>query len=609
MLFILIISYQVIKIQFINPVPIPTLSSGEYLTVIKSEVSRGKIFDASGKIIADNEPQYEVEIIPAELPKDSDQLEFIIESISLTIGIPKEKILEIIESNKNLDPYMPITIFKTLSSREAIDIKWKTSTFEALSVISIPQRVYPSGDLYSHILGHIGPLDNIEIEDYISAGYPHDSLVGKTGIELIYEAELRGEPARRISVMDATGKELSELVKLDGHNGTDLILTIDNQFQEITQAALINALEDGLTTSIQTPKPLTSAGAAVAIDVQTGDILAQVSLPTFDINTMSSSNTDSIDKLLNDPLRPLIDRTYMDSHPPGSIFKTLIAYAALEEGIATPDTKITSTGSLTIRDQYNPEVEYVFRDWAAHGTTDLYWGLARSSDVYFYYLSGGYRSNGTVEFEGLGSEKIAEYSRYAGFGKSTGIDLPGETSGLVPDPTWKQQLYGEPWYLGDTYTFGIGQGYLTVTPLQMAVWTAAIANDGKIIKPRLVKQTISEGVSKDIPIIIEDSLANKKNSLSIVREAMRVAAGPGGTARRAAPKGIEIGGKTGTAEFGTAFDDNKYDSHAWYIGFAPFDNPEIAVAIYVKYGNGSQQGAYVAHEMLHHYFQTKGLLP
>ena len=609
MVLILIIGYKVIRIQFINPIPMPILSSGEYLTVIQSEVSRGKIFDATGNLIATNEPQYKVQITPAELPKDDQQLEFILDFISSTIEIPKEKIFELLENNKNLDPYTPVTIFKTLSSHEAVDIKWKTSTIQALNVIPIPQRIYSGDTLYSHILGHTGPLDNIEMQDYLSVGYPQDSLVGKTGLELIYETELRGKPSRRISVMSATGKELNKLVKLDGHNGTDLILTIDGHLQEITQTALINAMEDGLETSIQNPKPLNSAGAAVVIDVQTGNILAQVSMPTFDTNAMVSSSDDSIDKLLNDPLQPLIDRTYMDSYPPGSIFKTLIAYAALEEGIATPDTKITSTGSLTIRDQYNPEVEYVFRDWAAHGTTDLYWGLARSSDVYFYYLSGGFERNGIVEFEGLGSEKIAEYSRYAGFGANTGIDLPGETSGLVPDPTWKEQLYGESWYLGDTYTLGIGQGYLTVTPLQMAVWTAAIANDGKIIKPRLVQRTISEGISRDIPIIIEDNLVNKKDSLSIVREAMRVAAGPGGTARGASPKGIEIGGKTGTAEFGAKFEGDKYDSHAWYIGFAPFDNPEIAVAIYVKYGNGSQQGAYVAHEIFHHYFQSKGLLP
>jgi len=606
---VLIIGYKVIRIQFINPIPMPILSSGEYLTVIQSEVSRGKIFDSSGNLIADNQPQYKVQITPAELSNDDDQLKLTIEFISSTLGISKEKIFELLENNKKLDPFTPITIFKTLSSYGAIDIKWKTSTIKALDVVSIPQRIYTGGTLYSHILGHTGPLDNIEIEHYLSAGYPQDSLVGKTGIELIYETELRGKPSRKISVTSATGKEINELVKLNGHNGADLILTIDSHLQKIAQKAVMNAMEDGLETSLQNHKPLDSAGAAVVIDVHTGNILAQVSVPIFDINIISSGDKDSIKNLLNDPYRPLIDRTYMDSYPPGSIFKTLVAYAALEEGIATPDTKITSTGSLTIKDQYNPEIEYVFRDWAAHGTTDLYWGLARSSDVYFYYLSGGYSSNGIIQFEGLGSERLAKYSRNVGFGKSTGIDLAGETDGVVPDPTWKQQLYGEPWYLGDTYTFGIGQGYLTVTPMQMAVWTAAIANNGKIIKPRLVKQIVTEGISQDIPVVIEKKLANKKDSLSIIREAMRIAAGPGGTARRATPNGMEIGGKTGTAEFGPKFNNGEYDSHAWYIGFAPFENPEVAVAVYIKYGNGSQQGADVAHEIFHHYFQQKRSSP
>jgi len=603
----LIISFKVLQIQYINPLSMPILSSGEYLTVIHSEVSRGKIYDSNGNLVADNKPLYLVQITPAELPSNNEDLESTLDSISTAIGISKGQILEMLESKKKLDPYTPISIHQTLSSYEAINIKWKTSPIDSINIISVPQRIYFEGTLYSHILGHTGPLDSSELKEYISAGYPQNSRIGKTGIELIYENQLRGKPSRRISRMSATGKELTELVRLDGHNGTDLILTIKSDLQKITQTALLKAMEDGLETSLQRPKPNSSAGAAVALDIETGDILAQVSLPTFDINTMSSNNENSINQLLNDPLQPLIDRTYMDSHPPGSVFKTLVAYAALEEGIATPNTKITSTGALTIRDQYNPEVTYVFRDWAAHGTTDLYWGLARSSDVYFYYLAGGYKSNGIVEFEGLGSEKLAEYSRYAGFGKDTNIDLPGETSGLVPDPTWKQHHHGEPWYLGDTYTYGIGQGYLTVTPLQMAVWTAAIANDGKIIQPRLVKQTISAGIKKDVPVVINDNLENTKGSLAIVREAMRVAASPGGTARRATPNSIEIGGKTGTAEFGPKFDDNEYDSHAWYIGFAPFDKPEIAVAVYVKYGNGSQQGADVAHEIFQHYFQSKRL--
>ncbi|MBT5773902.1 MAG: hypothetical protein HOH95_05950, partial [Dehalococcoidia bacterium] len=307
--------------------------------------------------------------------------------------------------------------------------------------------------------------------------------------------------------------------------------------------------------------------------------------------------------------RPLVDRSYMEAHPPGSTFKTLVAYAALEEGIATPQTRITSTGQLVVRDEYDPSKTYIFRDWAAHGTTDLYWGLARSSDVYFYYLSGGFRRNGVTEFEGLGADRLADYATRAGLGSTTGLDLLGETGGLVPNSTWKETVVGEPWYLGDTYTFGIGQGYLTASPMQMAVWTAAIANDGLVLEPRLVRGFQRDGVLSELSPVVTHELANTGDSLAVIREAMRITAGPGGTASRGQPPGLIIGGKTGTAEFGPKLADGGYDSHAWYIGFAPFDDPQIAVAVYVEYGVGSFHAAPVARAAFEHYFGLSEATP
>ena len=250
---------------------------------------------------------------------------------------------------------------------------------------------------------------------------------------------------------------------------------------------------------------------------------------------------------------------------------------------------------------------YVFRDWAAHGATNMYWGLARSSDVYFYYLSGGYRSGGVTYFEGLGATRLADYARQIGLGQPTGLDLPGEVGGLVPDPDWKSEAIGDPWFLGDTYTFGIGQGYLTVSPMQMAVLVAAIANDGDILQPRLVRGLRFDGELVETPRIVRDSLANTGDSLAVIREAMRITAGPGGTAGRGQPAGLTIGGKTGTAEFGVPYADGEFDTHAWYIGFAPFDNPEIAVAVYVEHGIGSTHAGPVARAMFESYFGLEEL--
>jgi penicillin-binding protein 2 len=292
----------------------------------------------------------------------------------------------------------------------------------------------------------------------------------------------------------------------------------------------------------------------------------------------------------------------MEARAPGSTFKTLVAYAALEEGVATPGTTITSTGAITIQDEFDPSVTYVFRDWAAHGATDMYRGLARSSDVYFYYLSGGYRSGGVTYFEGLGAARLASYARQIGLGSPTGLDLPGEVGGLVPDPEWKEEAVGDPWFLGDTYTFGIGQGYLAVSPMQMAVLAAAIANDGDVLQPRLVRGTLTDGTLIEGAPIVRSRLGNHDDSLAVIREAMRITAAPGGTAVTGQPAGLTIGGKTGTAEFGAIYPDGHYDTHGWYIGFAPFEDPEIAVAVYLEHGVGSTHAGPVARAMFEHYF-------
>jgi penicillin-binding protein 2 len=275
-----------------------------------------------------------------------------------------------------------------------------------------------------------------------------------------------------------------------------------------------------------------------------------------------------------------------------------VALAALQEGIATTQTRITSSGAITIPNQYNPIIQYVFRDWAAHGTLDFNGGIARSSDVYFYYLAGGYRD----DFEGLGSDRVAKYARAFGLGRPTGLDLGGEADGLVPDAAWKQKTFGEDWLLGDTYTFGIGQGYLTATPLQMAVATAALANGGEVLVPRVVAATRGKDGLVTTPRLTSGRLPAEPRHIAAVREAMRVATSAGGTATEGKPANIESGGKTGTAEFGTMLPDGSYDAHGWYIGFAPFDKPEVAVAVYLEHGVGATHAGPVARAILEAYF-------
>ncbi|MEK7247250.1 MAG: penicillin-binding transpeptidase domain-containing protein, partial [Chloroflexota bacterium] len=321
--------------------------------------------------------------------------------------------------------------------------------------------------------------------------------------------------------------------------------------------------------------------AAAVMDVRTGELLADVSLPTYDNNIFSRAiSEEQLNALLNDPGKPLVDHLIAEQYPPGSTFKTIVGLGALEEGVASPATTITSRGYITVENEFEPDVVYIYPDWAPLGALDFYGGVAMSSDVYFYYLAGGKPDEG---FRGLGEDKVAEYARAFGLGSPTGIDIPGEAPGLVPDAEWKRETIGEPWVLGDTYNYGIGQGYVATTPLQMLDVAAAIANGGNLVTPRLVKQ-YQDSMGNPLNAVeteIRSELPVSAANLEIMRAAMRQSVTTG-VARNAAAASVEVAGKTGTAEFGERHDDGKYDTHGWFIGFAPYDDPEIAVMVFVE---------------------------
>jgi penicillin-binding protein 2 len=303
----------------------------------------------------------------------------------------------------------------------------------------------------------------------------------------------------------------------------------------------------------------------------------------------------------------MLNHAISEVNPPGSTFKLVTGSAALQEGVANPDTTVTSYGSITVEDEYTEDRVWIMRDWAALGTMNFYRGLAMSSDVYFYYMSGGYYEHGVEVFHGLGATRLANYAREYGFGKETGVDLPGEAVGNVPDPDWKEKEIGEVWTLGDTYNFGIGQGYLTVTPLQLVRVTAAIANGGDLLVPHVVKSVVDEkgNLVRDIETEVANKLPISGENFSIMREAMHQAViyGP---ARTGASSQVTIAAKTGTAEFGRQLADGRYaTSHAWYTGYAPLDDPEIAVVVFLEKGVGATNAGPVAKDIFDYYFGRK----
>ena len=461
------------------------------------------------------------------------------------------------------------------------------------------------------MLGHVGAVPAESAGEYLDAGYRLDERVGRSGVESVYEERLRGEPGRRVVLADPTGREVEHLTEVAAVAGSDLILSIDLDLQRAVAAALERGLDAGLDAALSLPvrhgEPLERVGAAVVMDVRTGELLALVSSPSYDSNAFSGldPNADAA-ALLTHEGRPLVHRAYQEVRAPGSIFKPLVGAAALEEGVATPSTRIRSTGAITVRSIFDPDVTYTFRDWTVHGVLDFHGGLIRSSDVYYYYLAGGYDEPGGESFEGLGIERIARYVRAFGLGAPTGLDLPGEAGGLVPDDAWKLATFGEPWVLGDTYTLGIGQGYLAVTPVQMAVATAALANGGEVLVPRVARGFRVGGGVELLPPQAAGTLPVAAQHLDVVREALRRAAEPGGTAWRGQPEGVSIAAKTGTAEFGPPHPDDEFDTHGWYIAFAPYEQPEIAVVVYLNHGSGALHAAPAAREMLEAYFYGPG---
>jgi penicillin-binding protein 2 len=304
----------------------------------------------------------------------------------------------------------------------------------------------------------------------------------------------------------------------------------------------------------------------------------------------------------------MLNHAIAEQYPPGSTFKQITGLAALQEGVAQASTRITSNGYIDVKNQYNPAIVDRFRDWAALGQLDFYRGVAMSSDVYFYYLAGGYSENGKDLFQGLGAARLADWTRRFGLGARTGIDLPGESAGNVPDPAWKEKTFGEVWTLGDTYHMGIGQGFVTATPLQMAITTAAIANGGEVLIPHVVKE-IRDGDGRVLPIqrqVTKRNLNVDPRNINIMREGMRQAvANTDGTARGAAARSTQVAGKTGTAEFGERRPDGSYKEHGWFTGYAPFNNPEIAVAVFLEQGNGAGTAAPVASKIFEYYFSRQ----
>jgi penicillin-binding protein 2 len=528
---------------------------------------RGIIRDRQGRILADNIPGFRVIMTPIDLAPDAAEMESDVSFAARVLGRSVHDLLPIAYATGTARDEASV-IADQLTYRQAMDfaIAWPDLQGFTLEVAS--RRRYPWNKeipSLSHVLGYVGKLSPEEYTNVREDGYRRADEIGKSGIERGYEEVLRGALGARTGEVDAHGRVKALVGERPAIDGSDLAIALDIDLQKATEQALVRGLD----------RAKVDRGAAIALDPRTGEILAATSWPAYDNNIFSGSVSSTLyQALLNDERNPLFPRAWAGTYPSGSTVKIVISVAALAEHVITPNTQILSVGGINIG-------PWFFADWKAggHGLTNVRQAIAWSVNTFYYTIGGGYES-----FVGLGVERLADWFRRFGLGSKTGLDVPGEREGLVPDPDWKEIKKGESWFVGDTYNLSIGQGDLLVTPMQVAAYTAAIANGGYRIVPHFARA----GTSTELG----DRLADE-SIIETVRLGMRdnVTYGSG---RALSTMSFPIAGKTGTAQWHSI-----KDTHAWFTAFAPFDNPEIVVTVLLEEGGeGSDTAVPVARDIL-----------
>jgi penicillin-binding protein 2 len=540
---------------------------------------RGIIYDRNGKKLVRNVPSFDMVVIPSDLPKDSAERLKEEKDLASFLGMNDQSVSVIVES-QDLNSFNPVLIKENISEEEALIFSERRAHLLGFSLDQTAVRFYEDGNYFSSVMGYSGKITKDELGDH--PDYFMTDYIGKTGLESSYEQYLRGIHGKQKVEVDSSGNIKKNLGIEPPVNGNDLYLSLD--------ADLSKKIQDSLQEMLSTTG--TKTAAAVAIDPRDGGVLAVVNLPSYDNNLFAKGiSQEDYQKLITDENKPMFSRSISGEYAPGSTFKPIVAAAALQEKTISAGTTVDCNGGIHIG-------SYNFPDWKTHGLTDVKKAIAESCDVFFYSVGGGWG-----DISKLGMDRMKKYANYFGLGKPTGIDIPGEASGLIPDESWKQTKIGERWYVGDDYHCAIGQGFDTATPLQIANMAATVANGGKVYQPHIVDEiAMPDGTKKKVePKIMSQNFISPSN-MEIVREGMRMTvSSDSGSARQLADVKVAVAGKTGTAQFG-----GEGKTHGWFISFAPFDNPEIAMAVLVEGGGeGHSTAVPVTKEVLKWYFEDR----
>jgi penicillin-binding protein 2 len=549
------------------------LSEQNRIRIKKVIAPRGIMYDRSGRVLADTRPSFNVYITPEDI-KDFSQT---VDGLAKLLDADREDIIDKLKAASRMPPSFPVKIKSDVPMDEVARIEAHRVYIPGVSIQIEPKRNYPYGQMLAHALGYVSEINDEELKTKDYKDYSPGDYIGKYGLEKNYENYLRGIDGEKRVEVDARGREVRTLDIIEPTAGNSLHLNIDMDLQTVVEKAMEN-----------------KKGGCVALDTKTGGVLVLASRPAFDPNKFASGITkEDWRAIITDKTHPLQNRVTQGRYPPGSTFKIALALKALELGIINERTTFLCRGGF-------PFGNRVFKCWkkGGHGNIAIHRAIVESCDVFFYNV--GLR---------LGIDRIHEVADSIGLGKLTGIDLPGEKQGLIPSSAWKKKTYGQPWYEGETVSVAIGQGAVWLTPIQLSQLAAFVANDGVTFKPQLVNRVVSP-VGKVIKVfepVTNSNIKLKKETLKIVKDGMRgVVNEPGGTAYASRLQNVAMSGKTGTAQAASLEKGSHLGDHAWFIAYAPSEEPSVAITALVEHGgHGSSAAAPIAKAITENLFRTK----
>lgn len=650
--------YKLFSIQIINGDYYLELADENRISVVKEQTTRGIIYDRNGVVLARNVPTYDIVITPAELPEDEGDIQNIYRKLSALIDVPVNKgeindetvrlysecspdfgITQTVFIASSLSPYKQTGIKCDVDEKTAMEIQELSSEMPGVSVRVNSIREYPTGYDTSEIIGFLGPIPDLISDEMEERGFILDKdKYGYGGVESSLQDILSGKNGRRVVEVDVAGLELRDLEPpKEPVPGYNIKLTIDVRLQQVARAALLDTMN--FYNNISVTGPITYDGAAIAMNPKTGEILAMVSEPTYDNNRMTRYiPAYYYQQLSMDLSKPLMNHAIQVAQPPGSVFKIVTGIGSINEKVVAPDYYVHCPGHIFVTQSFSPndpgsQQEYVCNLRTGHGQVDYIHALAWSCNIYFNKVGGGYQNEVP---EGLGIDRLGQYAHALGYGEYSGIELDGEEDGLIPTKTWKRVNQGESWATGDTYLASMGQGYITASPLQVLGSFVTVANRGIHIKPTIIREVLDErsnvvlpftpqilwDITKDPKIMVydEDGVETGEYKtvdpkvIELTRQGLRLVTQPGGTGEQAfAGDSHQTSAKTGTAEYCDDIATQKgicrfgaWPAHAWTVAYAPYDDPEIAVVVFMYNGKeGAFMAGYPVRRIIDNYFLLK----